>query len=499
MNAPEQLPAPSTSPVSRSNQIAESLVLAALLAAPALVCMHAKAVADPDIWLHMRTGQWILQHHAIPRADSFTQFGAGRPWADYSWLFDLLVFKCFQRLGLTGLLLFATGMILAITTAIYHLIRRLQSDFSLSVLLTLVASLCLARVFSPRSWLFSILFFVLQLDILMNARKTGRHRQLLWLPVIYALWANLHIQFFDGLVVLGIAAGESILSHWWTSARTRLSAAWLGGTCIACILATLANPYGWNIYKIGFHAASQPAIFSLIGEYRSLPFRSPADFCMLFLALAAACALGWSRRLPLFEITLLAFAAITSFRSERDMWIMIISASAILAQEIPGRARGRRPLAVFTVPVTAAAIAIMLFLGIRAMHLNNAQLRTVLAESMPVNAVKAIREQGYQGPLYNTFSWGDYLIWDLRMPVSIDGRTDFNGDPRLERFYATWNAQPDWASDPDLQSAGLVIGPVTAPLTQLLRIDPRFQLAYQDKVAVVFTARRLNEQPAIQK
>jgi hypothetical protein len=35
----------------------------------------------------------------------------------------------------------------------------------------------------------------------------------------------------------------------------------------------------------------------------------------------------------------------------------------------------------------------------------------------------------------------------------------------------------------------LVIAPVNAPLTQVLRMDPRFEVAYEDKLAVVFIAR----------
>jgi hypothetical protein len=49
---------------------------------------------------------------------------------------------------------------------------------------------------------------------------------------------------------------------------------------------------------------------------------------------------------------------------------------------------------------------------------------------------------------------------------------------------------PHWASDPDLLKANLVIGPVSAPLTQLLRMSPRFDLVYEDKVAVVFVAHK---------
>ena len=72
---------------------------------------------------------------------------------------------------------------------------------------------------------------------------------------------------------------------------------------------------------------------------------------------------------------------------------------------------------------------------------------------MPVAAVDAIRAKGYYaGPLFNDFNWGGYLIWALRMPVSIDGRAAFYGDQAIDRSVATWNAAPDWNSDPELKA-----------------------------------------------
>ena len=113
-----------------------------------------------------------------------------------------------------------------------------------------------------------------------------------------------------------------------------------------------------------------------------------------------------------------------------------------------------------------------------------------MAKSLPVHAVETVQAKGYAGPLYNDFNWGGYLIWALRMPVSIDGRAAFYGDKSIDRSVATWNAEPDWASDPQLTSASLVVGPVKAPLTQVLRMDPRFQLVYEDKLAAVFVTRK---------
>jgi hypothetical protein len=297
---------------------------------------------------------------------------------------------------------------------------------------------------------------------------------------------------------MGIALGEAIAARWWPSARTRLSPAWIGGIFLACILAALANPYGWNIYKIIYFAATQSGPVHYIQDMQAIPFRALPDYCMLFLALAATGGLAWRRRFPFFETVLLAFAAVVSFRSGRDMWVMAISASAILAQSIGDKGKARRPFALFSVPVMAVIIGIILFVGSAVMGLSNNHLRAQLAKTMPVRAVQVVKDQGLPGPLFNNFDWGGYLIWELRMPVSVDGRADFNGDKRLGRSFSTWNGAPDWASDPDLRSAKLVIGPVGAPLTQLLRLDQNFALVFEDKVAAVFIARGFPENPAPQ-
>jgi hypothetical protein len=330
----------------------------------------------------------------------------------------------------------------------------------------------------------------MELDLLMQARKTGKMRGLLWLPLIFALWANLHIQFIDGLVLLAIALAESVLARRWTVIQTRMRAGWMCGIFIACILAAMANPYGWTIYRVAYEVASQPGIFNKVTEYTALPFRSLDDWLLLLLLFAAVAVLARARRFALFEILLLAFAVVATFRSQRDLWVGVVVTSAILAAELKGDHKNRFQLTATAGPIVAVATALIVSLGILSLHVNSARLGTDLAKGMPVRAVEVVKEKGWSGPLYNDYAWGGYLIWALRMPVSIDGRTNVHGDERIYRSDDTWNGRPDWASDPDLQKAGLVIGPVKASLTQLLRMDPHFELAYEDKLATVFVARR---------
>ena len=215
MSMREPLPEAGGSAQKRAEQIVQTMVLAALFAAPALMCAHAACVTDPDIWWHLRTGEWILGHHAVPQADPFSGPLAGRPWLAYSWLYELVAVKLFRWLGLAGIVAYSSGMVLAITVAMVRMVRRVQRDFSLAVLLGFAAVFCMGQLYTPRPWLFTILLFILETGHPDAGAQDGtRMRELLWLPLIFALWANVHIEFVDGLMVLGLAWAETLAAHW---------------------------------------------------------------------------------------------------------------------------------------------------------------------------------------------------------------------------------------------------------------------------------------------
>jgi hypothetical protein len=483
-----------TSQSNRWAQWAQAFLLTVFYAIPAIRCFYTAGFVDFDVWWHLRTGEWIMQHHALPHMEPFSSFAAGKPWNAYSWLFELLILQLFQQLGLTGIVAYTIGMVLIFTVLLHRMIRHLQADFTMGILLTFIACYCLAPLNMPRSWWFTIVFFVLELDILMQVRKTGKTRGLFWLPLIFALWANLHIQFVYGLIVLLIALVEAVAAQKWTGIQTRNRPSWLLGTFIACALAVFVNPYGWNIYAVAYQYGTDKDLLYRLSEMQAMAFRSPGEFIVLGFALAATAVLAMARRIQLFEILLLAFSIFVSFRAQRDAWVVVIAACAIIAPAIRGKRENIFRLKPSGVTAAALAADLVVILAFRALHVDNAKMQAILADHLPVHAVEVIKERGYSGPLYNDFGWGGYLIWSLRMPVSIDGRTNVYGDERIDRFVSIWAGSPDWTSDPDLAKAGLIIGPASSSLVQLLRMDPRFELAYEDKVAAVFISRKA--QPA---
>src|SRR6476619_3308732 len=48
-------------------------------------------VYDPDTWWHLKVGEWVAEHRAVPETDPFSRMSREAPaaWVAYSWLFEL--------------------------------------------------------------------------------------------------------------------------------------------------------------------------------------------------------------------------------------------------------------------------------------------------------------------------------------------------------------------------------------------------------------------------
>jgi hypothetical protein len=453
-----------------------------------------RPIVDPDVFWHIRTGQWIVEHRAVPWLDPFTSYGVGRPWIAYNWLFEIVLYGLHRVMGFFGPLLYVVVLSVAITIAIQALIARYVHRFTRTCALTAIGLGAMGPLLMPRSYLVSILFFLIELYVLLAVRDDGRTRWLLILPPMFVLWANVHIQFIYGLMLLGLAmvdAGvDRLVPERFTGARVRSAPLRpLILATLACAAATLVTPYHVYLYESIIEIARQTGIYNWNVELMAMDFRQPANFLLLGLALGAAFALGRSARLDVFMTLLLIIGAMSAFRSRRDVWLVGVPALAIIARSAPGSVRTRVRL---TWPrlavVTAATLAIFVGLAVRR-DLSPRGLESAIAAEYPAGAAQTVESRGYPGPLFNHYDWGGYLIWRLpQLPAMMDGRSNLHGDERIRRSISTWTGGREWATDPELAAAKLVIAPINHALTSLLRRDPRFNLTYEDDVAAVFVA-----------
>jgi hypothetical protein len=470
------------------------LIVAILFFIPAFTANRLAAISDPDIYWHVRAGEYILQTHSMPTADPFSNSHAA--WVAYSWLFDLLAAVSFQWADLTGLVALTVGLALLLAFTTWWTIRRLQPDFVTSSLLTAAALVGLAQIYTPRPWIFSICLFAIQLQIILCTRHDGRWRRLMLLPPLYLLVANIHVQFVYSLFVLALAATVCTLDalKWFPKLKSFSQpdhmARVLWATLGACIVSTIVNPYGWNIYREIVKYASARGGFLLVTELQAMNFREPVHYVVLGLAFCACYQLGKQHAKPdVFLIALLMFSTYLGFRTVRDVWLIVLSSSVVLATT----STPRRPVYQRFSPIHIF-IAFLMVLFLFAISPKPKDLRPTLsatqASVFPVKGISFIREQGLQGPMFNYFNWGGFIIQYLpEIPVQIDGRGNVHGPEKMLRSASTWDLGPGWQSDPDLVAARLIIAPKNLPLSQHLLTDTRFKLAYKDDLTFVFTRR----------
>ncbi|MGH7226959.1 MAG: hypothetical protein ACRELF_27405, partial [Gemmataceae bacterium] len=152
-----------------------------------------------------------------------------------------------------------------------------------------------------------------------------------------------------------------------------------------------------------------------------------------------------------------------------------------------------RRVAAKDIVAVAALLTGLIGLLVWQRDLSAENLRRKVAGVLPVEAAAFVAAHGYDGPLFNDFNWGGYLIWSLpRLPVVVDGRTNLHGSERILRLGNTWAAGPGWRDDPDLALAGIVIADAQSPLAGALPLDGRFELVHEDAVARVFLRKQKN-------
>jgi hypothetical protein len=467
------------------------LAMMGLCALPALVALH--PVLDSDIWWHLRTGGWIAQNHAVPRTDPFALAAPARSWVADSWLFDLVMHGLYVTFGLTGLSLYRFLVGCAIVIALYWLSTRSVGRPSTMVAVPALTLLAMVPLFGPRPYLLSMLIYTIELALLFCALERGG-RGLVWvLPLLFALWANVHIAFVYGLLVLALAAIAQRMDQKVGQDSVAVDVApRLGLVTVACAAATLATPYHLTLYAQALEQVRQTAVSDAVQDLMAPQFRSLEDWIALGLALWAATVAGRQTRLQTFMVMLLGVTSFVSLRSSRDAWLLVVSAAAIVSTPRGASMELPAPL-VRARHVVLVALVVLGVLGIVAWRKDslNTSWPGAMAARFPVAAARVIEERQYPGPVYSPLEWGGYLLWRLpNLSVTLDSRTDLHGEAKIRRSLTTWRGHRGWATDPDLGGAATVVAPVHTSLTALLLGDPRFDVIYNDAVATVFVARR---------
>ncbi len=458
--------------------------------------VHLNSLADPDIWWHLRTGAWILENHAVPHHALFSQY-PDLPWMATSWGFDAMAALAFKVLGLRVLPLLVMTFKVALGALAFLLARGSRDNFWSAVLLAAIAEYAIPDL-PPQPVLCSIILFAVELALLFHSRRSGSLQSLYWLPLLFFLWANLHLQCMNGVAVLALFWGVAVLE--WVCRRGRiisldgfaksLPLGKVSAVAAASVLATLANPYSYHLYGLVLKNASSRFLFAFNKELHSLDFRRPEHYVLLLLAMAAFFTLGCQRSRDLFKLSLMIVCIGFAFRIARDTWFIVLPSIAVMGDALCAgqpAARGQSSLRKWDPEnlITAGLALVVFVVAVVGLIPSNPQvLLDKVGKAFPVRACDFVRQNQLPGPLFNEYRWGGFLTWYLPdYPVAIDDRQDLYGDEITEQYAKVVQALIPVDSDSTFLHASTILLDKDSGMATGLTGYPDFEVVYNDDLA----------------
>ena len=455
---------------------------------------------DSNTGYHIRTGDFILHHRAVPHSDIFSFSKPGQPWFAWEWLSAILFALVHAAAGLKGLMIF-TGAIIALSNLILlrHMLWQGANALVTIALLHLVAGASSIH-YLARPHVFTFLFLAIGLWLIDRDRRRPSAR--VWIRVpIAVVWVNMHGGFLALLASLGIVAVGSALESEWMAARR------YGLLMLACLAASGLNPYGFAVHAHAIPYLQQKWMAELVQEFQSPRFNSPEGlyFEILLLAGVALAVLLIARRQIASALLILAWAH-ASLTSVRHIPIFGFVVAPLLAREVTllwdRWVRFARPGSVRAILGTLATdhtpglqrtsiwpLALVISLALFSFGWNwpsdlpEARYPAAITRKYP-DLISGSR-------IFTTDGWADYLTYHYfpRQRIFVDGRSDFFGKEISEQYLQTLKGQHGWDRLMKQYDFNAALIPSQSALASLLRVASDWQLVEDDGQAALFRRR----------
>ncbi|MEK7309030.1 MAG: tetratricopeptide repeat protein [Nitrospirota bacterium] len=412
---------------------------------------------DPDIWLHLKTGEYIMQHGAAPQTDIYSASVNGKEWINHSSLTQVIFYAVFNLAGADGLIFFSAILMLLAFLLLFLGIYKNRSVFTLSIVVLTLTIFASKIRFNIRPENFSVLFFCAFLFIL--TRQINK-KWVFFLPLIQLAWVNCHGFFVLGPLLVGLfLIGER--SKMQEKAYRNLMLAFL-----LTMLVCLVNPYGikgalYPLTVVSKTIFSSPAInnkiielfppwrlsFSQVGAYYTLLIVSFASFLFNLRKINFTYLFSWLVFLAVsFNINrnIIFFNCLACIATADNFSRMDFKES--ISKLFPDRLIFLlKCLILAFITVVSVKYSLSLLDDSYYIFSENRVKSSLLGEARgiyPDKAVDFLLKNKLPDNLFNVFSHGSYLIYRLAPGnhVFVDGRTELYNNDFFRDYYRIFNA-----------------------------------------------------------
>lgn len=448
-------------------------------------------IPSADMWWHLSTGRYVIQHHAVPHREPFSTTIAGKPWTAHEWLSGVVFYLAYSLLGSAGPLLL-TACVLTIT--FWFSYERSGGPQAARLFALALGVAATTPIFSVRPQIFTYALAAIFFLVLTRYFETGAYKLLFWLPALTILWVNFHGGYVLGLTIILLYAAGAVadrLSGAEDSATTKRRVLALVATCAACFAVVPLNPNGLELYVYPVVTLRAWSAQTDIFEWRSPDFHLAIfrPFALLLLLTIAVLALSPKRPKP-SQVLLFVFFTSSALYGMRNLPFFVLVAFPLLGEyaflpnwKLPALHHNLKRV------FEAAALLVVAFASAKIVSRHIGAELDREQSRFPARAAAFLDRQQLPPPIFNSYDFGGYLIWRLypRYRVWIDGRTDLYGRAFFDRFLEVYEVTADPRPVLDGDGIRTVLVEPQSNLARFLRTQGNWKLVYEDPTAVIFS------------
>ena len=368
-------------------------------------------IADSDLWGNVRFGLDILRDGLSTGTDLYT-FTQGRPFTNHEWLSEVVIAVAYRVAGPAGLGLLKAALGALLLAIVWHALRHKTFAWRWGgIAIAAWVSLPLFTTLRPQLWT--------AIGVVLVCRILTMGSRAVWiLPLLFAVWANLH----GGWMV-----GGAVLFVWtvmaWVQRQPDRGRLLVVGAI--SFVATLLTPWGVELWQFLLETVRLER--ADISEWQPIVRNGAGPVALWTLGLATA-VLSWVKigRPPAAVLAVLIVLAYASASVTRLVPLFGLAAVMLLSTYWPSNERGAgatpEPLSLFVVEIVFVGITLA---AVFPTPLVPTCVRILDSPYAPdTRAAAALR--GTRGRLVTYFDWGHYALWHFgpALKVSIDGRRE---------------------------------------------------------------------------
>ncbi len=410
-----------------------ALVILGIALAIILLFCFSNGISGNDFWWHIKVGEFIVEEHSVPTSDIFSWYGQSKAisWTPHEWLSDVFFYFLFATSGEIGIYIFSICCAaLMIFLLVWQCRKAIAHNFLVGGLFFSLFAVLTRLFFYGRPHIFSFFFLFIELKILYGFLENEDSKAIFALPLIAALWSNLHggssnlsyilcVAFF-AVGLLNIHIGKIEAHH-----LTKRGAIRLTIVSLLCVLGIFLNPIGKDVFIYPYVSFGDTLNMAVISEWHAPDAKILGNLILYFvpIGIITFCMFSSERKYKMIDMAVMCIFLLLFFRSVRFIIMWYISAAFYSVDYWP-ECRVKEIKGVLE--KAAIVILFIIFLipiGTSVKNLlNTVKSNNIISRTLSDDAINFVITEDPQR-LFNDYNVGEALIYN-GISVFFDARAD---------------------------------------------------------------------------